>query len=309
LKRIPKRRRAPELLRPKQLTDRSFAIIETISRYRFLGTKDLIHLVGGNEDVTHRHLQQLYHRSLIGRLILPQNGNNAEFIYLLDNTPALRELCIRSGIPQEKFDWKQIKSNHDKYSEGKLGNGLDAEGKFLFLRHELMISEFRAGIERGCKSSDGAVLLERFQQGPEIHSSVRLASGKTLPHRPDAFFTLRFPNAPEGQQRSNFFYEADRSTSSIPRLREKFEAHLHFLLQGKHSEAFDIKRIRAVIVETITASRAEQLKSLAAELAAHEPLAGTLFWIANSGTRDTKESPFPQVFQCAADSRVRSLLD
>jgi hypothetical protein len=307
MQRLPKTKRVPELLSHKRLTDRSFAIIETIGRYRFIGTKDLIRVVGGNEDVTHRHLQQLYHRSLISRLSIPRNGSNAEFIYLLDNAPALRELFIRAGFPLERFDWQQIKANHDKYAPAKLGTGLQADGKFLFLRHELMISQFHASLESDCKTSDGRVMLENWVQGSELNSRVRLPSGETLPHRPDAFFTLRFPNAPEGQQKSNFLYEADRNTSSIARLRDKFQGHIHFLLQGMHTSVLSVKRIRAVIVETITAERAKQLVELARELAAKEPLAKILFWIGNQ--RGSLTNSFPSPFHCAADDRPRSLLD
>lgn len=307
MQRLPKTRRAPELLSHKRLTDRSFAIIETIGRYRFIGTKDLIRLIGGNEDVTHRHLQQLYHRNLISRLILPRSGNNAEFIYLLDNVTTLRELCIRSGIPEDRFDFHEIKANHDKYSQEKLSNGLGSEGRFLFLRHELMISEFHASLECDCSASDGKVVLEKWLQGSELHSSIRLPSGRQLPFRPDAFFTLRFPNAPEGQQRSNFLYEADRNTSSVPKLHDKFEAHLNFLMQGKHTQFLNVKKIRAVIVETITAERAKQLRNLAAELAAKEPLAAILFWIGTS--EKSTATPFSSPFHIAADSRPRTLLD
>ena len=309
LERMPKRRRAPELLSQKRLTDRSFAIIEIISRYRFIGSKDLIRLAGGNEDVTHRHLQQLYHRNLISRMTLGRNGNNAEFIYFLDNGAGLRELCARSGLPEAKFDWSQIKTNRDKYSEEKTPGGIDSEGKLLFVRHELMISQLHAGVELACKASGGKVELARWVQGTELHSTVTLSPSRELPHRPDAFLSLRFPNFPEGQQRSNFLYEADRNTSSIPRLREKFEAHLHYLLQGKHTLNLDIKRIRAVLVETITDERARQLKRLAAELAEKFPLASLLFWIASTEGKERDTNAFPPLWCCAGDERMRSLLD
>jgi|SRR5579871_449754 len=306
--RLPKRRRAPELLSEKRLTERSFAIIDVISRYRFIGSKDLIRLVGGNEDVTHRHLQQLYHRNLISRMTLGRNGNNAEFIYFLDNGAALRKLCIGSGLPESQFDWSQIKTNRDKYSEKENG-GSDSEGKLLFVRHELMISEFHTNVELSCKGSNGRVELEKWMQGAELHSSVRLLPSRQIPHRPDAFLTLRFPNAPEGQQSSNFFYEADRSTSSLSRLKEKFEGHVHFLLQGKHTEQMGLKKIRAVLVETITDERAQKLKETTAQLAESLPLAAHLFWIGSTENRNRGADIFSIAFHICHDGRPRTLLD
>jgi len=59
--RLPKSVRVLDAVQKKRVTERSIAIIESVARYRFIRTSDIIRLVGGNEDVTHRHLQQLYH--------------------------------------------------------------------------------------------------------------------------------------------------------------------------------------------------------------------------------------------------------
>ena len=81
-----------------------------------------------------------------------------------------------------------------------------------------------------------------------------------LPHRPDAFFTLHFPRDPEGKNRANFFYEADRKTASIPKFIQKLKAHNHFVAQRKHKLAYGIKRIRAVLIETLDTKWAEELR-------------------------------------------------
>ena len=78
-KRLPKFRRAPEAAADKKVTERGLELIRTIGRYRFIATSDLIRLIGGNEDVTYRHLQQLYHQDLISRMALPKNGGYGEF--------------------------------------------------------------------------------------------------------------------------------------------------------------------------------------------------------------------------------------
>src|ERR1700677_2957146 len=93
--RLPKFRRVPEAVAGKRLTERSLEIIRIILRYRFMSTSTLVSVAGGNEDVTYRHLQQLYHQGLISRFTLPRSGNRGEFIYFLENATALREIVHR----------------------------------------------------------------------------------------------------------------------------------------------------------------------------------------------------------------------
>jgi hypothetical protein len=306
-KRLPKSRRAPEAIAPLALTERSLEVVRAIARYRFLSTSTLVKLAVGNEDVTHRHLQSLYHRGIVSRLTIPRSGHRGEFIYFLENAATLKEIAPRLAI---EIDWEQVRINHERYSEAVLANH-DGVGQFLFLRHELMISDFRASLEIACRASKGRVELARWEQGASIWRSVRLAPRLTLPFRPDALLTLRLPNAPEGQQNANFFYEADRGTTSLPRFKQKLEAYLHFLKQGLHTEAFGIRKVRAVLVETITDERAEQCRDVASELADTELLAGMLFWFATAKelSTDAQEEPFHPHWLTAGDRVQKSVLD
>ena len=266
-RRLPKFRRAPEAVEGRAVTERGLLILITISRYRFISTSDIIRLVGGNEDVTYRHLQQLYHQNLVSRIALPKNGANGEFVYFLDNAKGIRELTEHSKLDASAFAWEQIKSNREKYGNVEK----DGVGRFLFLSHELMISHLRAGLELECRQSEGRLELEKWMQGSSIWDEAR-RSNRKLPHRPDAFFTLKFPNAPDGQQRSNFFYEADRQTSNLTRFKQKLEGHLEFLRQGKHKQ-YEIQKVRAGLVHTLKKDWAEQLKNTAAQLATTQLLA------------------------------------
>jgi hypothetical protein len=302
-KRLPKFKRAPEAVEGRAVTDRSLLILTTVSRYRFISTSDIIRLVGGNEDVTYRHLQQLYHQDLLGRTALPKNGTHGEFVYFLDNAKALRQLGEHSKLDTSEFDWSHIKANRKKYGCGEP----DGVGRFLFLKHELMISRFRTELELECRQSGGRTKLEKWTQGSSIWSSVDAEPKRKLPHRPDAFFALRFPNAPEGQQRSNFFYEADRQTSNLSRFKQKLEAYLAFLIQGKHKQ-YGIQKMRAVLVHTLKKDWADQLKGIAAQLAASQPLAAHLFWFTSIEEIESGNLFHPH-FSCCADERKRSLLD
>ncbi len=306
-KRLPKSKRAPEAMAPLALTERSLTIVRALARYRFLSTSSMVKLAGGNEDVTHRHLQSLYHHGIVSRLTIPRLGNRGEFIYFLENAAALREIAPRLDM---ELDWELVRTNRERYSVESLSDS-DGVGRFMFLRHELMISDFRASLEIACRASSGRVELARFQQGPSLWGSVKVSPRLTLPFRPDALLTLRFPNAPEGQQHANFFYEADRNTTSLQRFKQKLEAYLHYLKQGLQVQAFDIRKVRAVLVETITEERAEQCRAVAAELAAKEPLAGMLFWFATARQRiaGTEDIPFHPHWRSRSDGVQRSVLD
>jgi len=147
-----------------------------------------------------------------------------------------------------------------------------------------MISAFHANLETAARSN-AATEIDRWVQGPPLWSSVSDGRKRFLPHRPDAFFTLRFPNAPEGQQLSNFFYEADRNTCNLTRIRQKLEAHLLFFMQGKHTERYGVRKVRAVLIETTSGQRAEQMRATAKELALAVPLANHLFWFTDCSER------------------------
>jgi hypothetical protein len=298
--RLPKNRRAPEAVAGKRVTERGIEIIKTIARYRFLLARDIVRLVGGNEDVTHRHLQQLYHQDLVGRFTLPEPARHGEFIYFLDNPSGLRQLADASKLVAEKLPWDEIRQNREKYSQRES----HSVGRFLFIQHELMIIAFHADLEVAARS-DAVAEIERWVQGPPLWSTVSDGRRKTFPHRPDAFFSLRFPNAPEGQQLSNFFYEADRNTCNLTRIRQKLEAHLLFFMQGRHTERYGIRKVRAVLIETISGQRAELMRAVAQELAVMTPIANHIFWFS-----DSRERPvFTRRWRSGGDGRLKSLLD
>lgn len=292
-KRLPKFRRVPEAVQRRQITDRSVAIIAVIARYRFIPTSLLVALVAGNEDVTHRHLQRLYHRALVNRFSFPRIGAPGEFIYYLDNPDTLKLLVrLPDGKAGQELDWEEVRNNREKnYASADV-----TSGQFLFLDHELMVSRFHAMLELACRHRDGEVELAAWRQGAELHERIEVpkvsfGEGKwietddseRLPHRPDAFFTLHFPQAPEGAQHAHFFYEADRKTTSTKKMVKKLRAHFHFVVrQRRHQEKYQIRRLRAVLVETLDVAWAEALR----EAARHPIVSGAkpspLFWFTAS---------------------------
>lgn len=213
----------------------------------------IVLLVGGNEDVTHRHLQRLYHLGLLERHVFKLSD---EFTY--SRTDASR--------PDTKPNLSQRQTS-------------DASpGRLLFLQHELIISRFHFMLEKACEQRPEQISLLNWRQGAELWNSVELEGGKRLPHRPDAFFSLHSGKGSERARLNHFLYEADRGTSSLSRMRDKLAAHHSFIVQAKHCAIYGIKRLRAILIEASSVDRAERLRKIAYEIC-HDV---ELFWFTSS---------------------------
>lgn len=261
MKRLPRFRRNPDQLSSTRITERSHAILDAVERYRVLSTSMIVQLVGGNEDVTHRHLQRLYHLGLLERHVFKLSD---EFTY--SRTDAAK--------PNPKSD-----SNHRQATD-------TSPGRLLFLQHELMISRFHFMLEKTCDQRQKEISLLNWRQGAELWNSVELEGGKRLPHRPDAFFSLQSAENSERARLNHFLYEADRGTSSLSRMRDKLAAHHSFIVQAKHCGAYKIKRLRAILIEASSVDRAERLREIAYEICRDVEL----FWFTSSEIF-SKQSP------------------
>src|SRR5207253_7121293 len=115
-----------------------------------------------------------------------------------------------------------------------------------------------------------------------------------LPHRPDAFFTLRFRKN-EDRDPLHFFYEADRHRTDTNKYNKKLRAHFHFAVKQKErlKEAYGLNRIRAVLTETIDDQWAERLRSAANHITVSGPKPSPLFWFTTSRLF-TEEAEDPQ---------------
>ncbi len=291
-------RERAENLPPRRITERSIEIIEIIERYRFIPTSLIVRLVEGDVRTTERHLQNLYHQGLVNRFAFPSTFYPTEFIYYLDDKRAL-VLLTNAGRDAEKLDYEIVKRNSEKkYSEITMSREMiKMQGRLMHLHHELMISRFRFMIEKACGKSNGKVELMEFYQGSTLWNTIEVAKvlydqagnlleseeTETLPHRPDAFFALHFPDR-EGEEKAQyFFYEADRKNTSIKKFNKKLRAHFHYIVkQKKHARDYNIKRIRAVLVESIQDHWTNQLRLHSR----HQVVAGKkpspLFWFTTS---------------------------
>jgi hypothetical protein len=286
----------------KQLTTTSLSILAAIDRYRLIPTALILRLVPGNHRVIYRHLQHLYHSGLVNRLALfGRTGRPGEFNYFMDNTDAL-ELLISEGVATpEALDFEAVLRNREKWrplAAPEVGKRATAsieleetsEAQRYFIKHELMISRFHGMLELACRDSQGKVQLTNWLQGPKLFRSVevpkletgRIGSEETevLPHRPDAFFSLLLRDTGETL---HFLYEAERATNATTRVIKKLRSHFHYIAKSKRvREDYGIRRIRAVLIETLNTHWAEHLRSAAMHPAVSGPKPSELFWFTSS---------------------------
>lgn len=283
-------------LASRRITETSLSIIATIHDYRIVPTSLLVRLVQGHEKNIQRHLQQLYHKGLVNRFAFMRGKNPGEFHYYLDNTEAL-DLLIAQGVDPNSLERKEVRRNREKgYCDVNNPTLVEEmQGKLLFLKHEVMISRFHAMLELSCTHSGGNVELNEFQQGPRLWHKVEvpklahrngtwqeLDQAELLPHRPDAYFTLSFPNEPE-REGLHFFYEADRHRTNTHKYNKKLRAHFHFVVKQKlHQQFYGTNRIRAVLTETVDDEWAERLREAASDVAVSGSKPSPLFWFTTS---------------------------
>jgi hypothetical protein len=279
----------------RQITDTSLRILATIHDYRIIPTSLIIRLVPGHEKNIQRHLQQLYHKGLVNRFAFMRGKNPSEFYYYLDN-PAALELLVLNGVERDRLEFDEVRRNREKrycdVNDPKRTE--EMQGRLLFLKHEVMISRFHGMLELACAASNGSIQLTNFDQGPRLWNKVdvpKLAfkngawvevdDSEQLPHRPDAFFTLSFPNS--GCEDLHFFYEADRHRTNSNKYNKKLRAHFHFIVkQKRHQAIYAINRVRAVLTETMDDDWAEHLRQAANHVTVSGSKPSPLFWFTTS---------------------------
>jgi hypothetical protein len=286
----------PSQPRPGQVTDRDLDIVDAVLRYRFCSASQLIRLVGGNEDVTHRRLRRLWESGLINRWAFPGIRTHSEFHYYLDSAAALHLLAERRGLQIHSQMLEEVTNNREKDYANAAVRGQHMQ--LGFLQHSLMVSRMHFCIEQACTRSGNKLQLAAWSQGGplagrkvEVQEVKARRSGNDylweetalsvrLPVEPDALFSLRVNDRPAEQQLTHFLYEADRGTMTMTDMLKKLRAYYHLVKkQQRHRQAFGLHPIRAVLFETTSEARGRKLMDLV-----HHPLVcgpdkrSGLFW-------------------------------
>lgn len=292
-------REKAENLPPRRITPRSIEIIDIIYRYRFIPTSLVVRLIDGDMRTTERHLQNLYHQGLVNRWAFPSTFYPTEFNYYLDDKRALALLVNEKGYDRENLDYEIVKRNREKrYSEITMSREMiKLQGRLMHLHHELMISRFHYMLKKACEKSGGKAQLLDFYQGSQLWNKVEVPKvnfdregnmheteeTETLPHRPDAFFALYFPDRGGDDKTQYFFYEADRKNTSIKKFNKKLRAHFHYIVkQKKHIADYGVKRIRSVLIESIQDYWTNQLRLHARHPVVSGSKPSPLFWFTTS---------------------------
>lgn len=320
----------------RRITETSVHAIATIHDYKIIPTSLLVRVVPGSPKNIQRHLQQLYHKGLVNRFAFMRGKNPGEFHYYLDNPEALNLLIAYGATPQD-LEFEDVRRNREKrYCDVNNPKRVEEmQGKLLFLKHEAMISRFHALLEIACMNSAGRVELTHFEQGPGLWHKIEvprivyrdgawkeLDETEQLPHRPDAYFNLSFPQDNDRED-LHFFYEADRHRTDTNKYNKKLRAHFHFAVKQKErlKEAYGLNRIRAVLTETIDDEWAERLRAAANHVTVSGSKPSPLFWFttsrlftqASDGGRPTylarPEIIFKNIWATPVDDTLHSLID
>jgi hypothetical protein len=309
--RLPKFKRAPDKLPAREITDKGLFAISIIEQYRFIPTSLLVRLMPGDKKNNYRHLQTLFHKGFVNRFALPRIGNPGEFIFYLDSVKSL-QLLMSAGLmsPADEEERKRrediIRYNREK-DYAAMHRDTDSQGKMLYIQHELMVSRMHFLLSAACRKSDGQAELAEWKQGTELWQRVECPKvvktrgqelwqetdgTESLPHRPDAFFTLKV-RQPNGEyELKSFLYEADRTTEAAPRMQMKLRAHWHFCVkQNRHRlPPYNTQNIRAVLIESTDKTWASHIR----EAARHPIVSGKpspLFWFTTSELLFTRPTP------------------
>lgn len=221
-----------------QLTEGDIEIIKHIFNHRLLTVDHLAALTNRWSSRLRQRLPQLVNRHYLYRIENPTQ----KYLYLIgrESVPILVERGIAS---KELIEWRM--RHH--------------ELKDLFLKHLLMISDIHTALEIATRESH--IKLIHWKQGKELNDSVVIHEDgvkQKLPIQPDAFFILQDTARPEGKNKSYFFLEADRSTTTHQRFQRKIKAYWNYFQQGGHKKKHNIEIFRVVTI-TLTKERAENL--------------------------------------------------
>lgn len=198
----------PEQPRRGQISERDPNILDVVLRDRFLSAAQIVRLVPGNEDVTHRRLRLLWEWGLISRWAFPGIRTHSEFYYYLDSREALDLLAEQRGLEIHPQMVAELKHNRDKdYAAAAVRFQPIQLG---FLQHSLMVSRFHFTLETGAARLGSQITLAQWAQGsqlsgnkvevPKVSTSRRNGEyfweadptkTEQLPVEPDGMFTLR----------------------------------------------------------------------------------------------------------------------
>lgn len=269
-------------------------IIRVVSQHRVICSDDLQLLVAGSNQTILRRLQKLFHNGYLDRPRSQRQRGNAAMVYAIGQKGA--KLLARESGQRPTADWSE--------KNRQLGAS--------YLEHALMVSRFQAAL-RFALQAQGSASLERWIADGVVRDSVSVeheASTERIPIAPDAFFTLRLLNEPEGHNRIHVFLEADRGTMTAKRYFVKMRGYWHYWRSGKQEKRFGVKNF-LVLTVTLTPERAASLCAVTGNLDApkHRGLRIFLFGSEKSYSLAEPLRVLDSIWTTAQDQGRHSLLE
>jgi len=260
-----------------------FKILELLSDYRFLDTRQILSLCPDQAERTiKRKLLNLFQAGYIER-------------------------------PIQQFSYFKP-SEYLVYSLGKKGaalvsqnNGLAVKAKpsreigVSFLNHSLMVSGFRLVLKLALEKNSRFKL--RVWKEPGLIDAIHY-EGERYPIAPDAFFTIE-----SEEYLMHFFLEADRSTMTLERMLNKFKGYWNWRLEGGQKRKLDIANFRVLTV-CISEERAENLRQIAKKADANQ--AGSemfLFACEKAYNLENSENILQPIWSTPKDDNPRHILE
>jgi hypothetical protein len=277
------------------LQARDHEIIRVVSQHRVISSDDLQLLVSGSNQTILRRLQKLFHHGYLDRpRSQRQPGYGGRMVYALGQKGA--ELLAKESGRRPTADWSE--------KNRQLGAS--------YLEHALMVSRFQAAL-RFALQTHGSAAVERWIADGLIRDSVSVeheASTERIPIAPDAFFTLRLLNEPEGRNCIHAFVEADRGTMTTKRFLLKMHGYWHYWRSGRPEEQFGIKNF-LVITVTRTTERSASLCSTTGDIDAprHRGLRMFLFGSEQKYAAGNSLRILEPIWATPADNDLHSLLE
>jgi hypothetical protein len=237
-----------------KVRDRDIRVLQLLYQFRFLDTELLWRLTserksgltyslgedgkrrpnkyGFGKKALYRRLQSLYHQGFVSRHYatdepIGRGYGGPRAIYGLGAKSASllsAALAVPADDIRDIVEANQVKSP--------------------FLRHALLIAQFRVILTLACEASDGRVRLAYWTQGQQLRDSVfgvdEHSEEQKFTVYPDAVFGLEVI----GKGRANFFFELDRGTmpliarGSRSDLRKKVLGYWHYRKTRQFAERY-----------------------------------------------------------------------
>lgn len=248
-------------------------MLAAILRHRFLTTAQLRVLLfeGASVKRVQQRLRKLWLHGLIDRYFVPLALGDA-----------------RSPDAKPLYYLTLTNQGFDLIADGSVGERPRAPNPVM-LQHDALVVEFLVAMQVACRGRLD-IRLERveaewllWQRIGALRQRGQLTRGYLVP---DAAVTLTFPALGKTQ---TFYFEMVRADvkGGNRRLQEKLRRYVVLHRQGFFRQAFGHEQLRAVIIATTSAQRAEHFRQLAAGLAHGRQL----FWFGVAEEKDQAGQP------------------